>query len=213
MDHALGIRSIVRRELSLEEPPRPAPRPARKRAAALLRVTAAAALLCGVSASAAWAQAPYRQELIPGLSSFDVGSHSSPDLVDLDADGDLDAIVGEEYGTLRYFVNTGTSSSPTFVEATGDANPFPGIDVGWHSSPELVDLDGDGDLDAIVGESGGTLRYFVNTGTSASPAFVEATVCSGWADSQSLSCPPLQPRPPYGTTTDQESLHRASNPS
>jgi hypothetical protein len=175
MEHAIGIRSILRRELSLAEPRPPAPRPARKRAVALLRVTAAATLLCGISATAAWAQAPYRQEHIPGLSSFDVGRFSSPELVDLDADGDLDAVVGERYGNLFYFVNTGNSASPAFVEATGTANPFSDIDVGAYSSPELVDLDAGGDLDAIVGDVHGTLRYFVNTGTSVSPAFVETT--------------------------------------
>jgi hypothetical protein len=173
MDHGVAIRNIVRRELSLQEPRPSAPRPARKRPAALLRVTAAAALLCGVSASAAWAQAPYRQEVIPGFSSLDVGNWSSPDLVDLDADGDLEAVVGGYWGGLLYFENTGTGTSPAFVEVTGGTNPFSAIDVGTLSAPELVDLDGDADLDAIVGDRYGTLRYLQNTGTSHNPAFVE----------------------------------------
>jgi hypothetical protein len=160
MVHSPCIRTIVRRELALQEPRLQAKPRARKRPAALLRVSAVAALLWGVSAGAAWAQAPYRQELIPGFSSFDVGGNSAPKLVDLDADGDLDAVVGAWDGTLRYFVNTGTSADPVFVEATGVANPFSGIDVGGGSSPELADLDGDGDLDAIVGESGGRLVFY-----------------------------------------------------
>jgi hypothetical protein len=36
--------------------------------------------------------------------------------------------------------------------------------VGLLSVPSFADLDGDGDLDAVVGEFGGTLRYFLNTG-------------------------------------------------
>ena len=36
--------------------------------------------------------------------------------------------------------------------------------MGFHSAPSFADLDGDGDLDAIVGESNGILHYFQNTG-------------------------------------------------
>ncbi len=113
------------------------------------------------------------------FSGIDVGNLNSPDLVDLDGDGDIDAIVGMYGGyyggELTYFENTGTSSSPGFVEATGAANPFQGINVGNGSNPNLVDLDGDGDLDAVVGGYYGLLKYLENTGSSSSPAFVQAT--------------------------------------
>ena len=42
--------------------------------------------------------------------------------------------------------NTGTSTAPAFLQRTGTANPFDGIDVGSHSAPALADLDGDGTL-------------------------------------------------------------------
>ncbi len=109
------------------------------------------------------------------LFDIDVGHNSSPELVDLDGDGDLDAVIGGGYGSLLFFDNTGSSNSPDFVEATGAANPFSGIDVGDWSSPDLVDLDGDSDLDAVVGEYDGRLLYFKNTGGTSSPAFVEAS--------------------------------------
>jgi VCBS repeat-containing protein len=54
--------------------------------------------------------------------------------------------------------------APAFSERTGAANPFDGIDVDVLSKPSFADLDGDGDLDAIVGEYNGTLHYFLNTG-------------------------------------------------
>ncbi len=114
----------------------------------------------------------------------------NPELVDLDGDGDLDAAVGENFGSghgrLLYFENTGTSSSPAFVEVTGDANPFLGIEVGLHSSPELVDLDGDGDLDALIGERGGHLVFF--------RSLAEAVFADGFEDGDtsawSASFPP-----------------------
>ena len=43
------------------------------------------------------------------------------------------------------------------------------------STPSFADLDGDGDLDAVVGEAVGTLHYFENTGSAIAPAFTERT--------------------------------------
>ena len=63
-------------------------------------------------------------------------------------------------GTLKYYKNTGTATNPSYTEQTGTANPFNGIDVGSNSIPTFADIDGDGDLDAVVGEEGGTLKYY-----------------------------------------------------
>ena len=61
--------------------------------------------------------------------------------------GDLDLVVGNEAGQLNYYAeNTGTSTAPVFVQRTGSANPFDGVDVGSLSTPALGDLDGDGTL-------------------------------------------------------------------
>jgi uncharacterized protein (DUF2141 family) len=109
------------------------------------------------------------------FDGLDVGADSAPSFADLDGDGDLDAVVGEIAGTLRYFQNTGTAIAPAFTERTGAANPLSGVDVGLYSTPSFADLDGDGDLDAVVGSGDGPLRYFQNTGTAIAPAFTERT--------------------------------------
>ena len=101
------------------------------------------------------------------FNGVDVGFNSTPSFADLDGDGDLDAVVGAQDGTLNYFENTGTATAPAF---TGPANPLNGVNV-EASTPSFADLDGDGDLDAVVGEDGGTLNYFENTGSASAPAF------------------------------------------
>ena len=60
--------------------------------------------------------------------------------------GDLDIVLGENHGDLNYFENTGTSTAPAFVQRTGSANPFDGIDIHTRSAPALGDLDNDGTL-------------------------------------------------------------------
>ncbi len=109
------------------------------------------------------------------FDGFDVGSIVAPTFADLDADGDLDALVGEEFGALFYFENTGADVAPVFTQRTGAANPFNGVDVGVYARPAFADLDNDGDLDAVVGDYSGALVYFENTGTALSPVFLQQT--------------------------------------
>lgn len=105
------------------------------------------------------------------FNGFNLGPTSTPSLGDIDGDGDLDAVVGNIDGTLRYLENTGSSTTPRYIERTGIANPFEDVDVGRSSAPALADLDGDGDLDASVGSSGGFVSYFENIGTDTDPIY------------------------------------------
>ena len=122
-------------------------------------------LFSGSQAFAAGIQNPY------GLS--DVGSSSSPSFADLDGDGLLDAFVGEYGGIINFFENTGTSTAPAF--AGRGFNPYGLTDVAYAATPSFADLDGDGLLDAFVGEYGGIINFFENTGESTAPAFAKAS--------------------------------------
>jgi len=99
-----------------------------------------------------------------------VGTFSIPKFIDLDGDGDLDALAGAGDGDLRYFENTGDVNSPAF--AAPSLNPFGLSNLGFYVIPEFADLDGDGDLDAFIGIAIGTIKFFENTGTAIAPAFI-----------------------------------------
>jgi len=104
-----------------------------------------------------------------------IGSVTAPQFADLDGDGDMDLILGNSGDTLQYFKNTGSASEAAFTAQTGASNPFNGRSLGFYSAPSFGDLDGDGDLDMVVGESSGAFRYFRNNGTASAPNFAGLT--------------------------------------
>lgn len=115
-----------------------------------------------------------------GLPLFYV---TSPAFADIDADGDLDALVGQTldgymgyYGLVLFYENIGNSVAPDFVSPVEPGSgPFDEFEFGDAPSPEFVDVDRDGDFDLAVGDDDGAVRYFENTGNAVAPSFVERT--------------------------------------
>lgn len=91
------------------------------------------------------------------------GSHASPSLGDLDGDGDLDVVVGENSGEVGWFRNVGSASAPQF-ELVSDT--ISGVRPNRRSAPRLVDIDGDGDLDIVTGDEAGELALYRNVGSA-----------------------------------------------
>ena len=103
----------------------------------------------------------------PALET-DKRQYSSPVLTDIDGDGDLDIICGNRSGKIEWILNRGTEKEPDWV--VHDMN-LSQIDVGSFSTPLLQDMDGDEDLDLLVGNSKGLIIYYENKGNKNSPHF------------------------------------------
>jgi uncharacterized protein (DUF2141 family) len=92
-----------------------------------------------------------------------VNARLAPAVGDVDGDGALDLLVGTAEGGVEFLRNTASSGAPVF-EWVPD---YSTLDVGLRAVPALADLDGDGDLDLVLGESGGGLNFYRNLGAAA----------------------------------------------
>jgi Ca2+-binding RTX toxin-like protein len=102
-----------------------------------------------------------------------VGFNAKPTLADIDGDGDLDAFVSNNDGNTLFYRNTGSASNPLFDAPT--TNDFGLTDVGFKAKLTLADIDGDGDLDAFVGNFYGNTLFYRNTGSASNPVFAAPT--------------------------------------
>jgi len=103
---------------------------------------------------------------------IDVGEGCTPIFVDINQDGLTDLLIGNKgyfispgvyRSQLAYFQNTGTANNPEFTPITDDYLGLGdlGLAQGLHAT--FGDLDGDSDLDMLVGDSSGRIYRFNNS--------------------------------------------------
>jgi hypothetical protein len=115
----------------------------------------------------------FEEKDVSGISAYYGLKGIYPAIADLDGDGDMDMLLGNENGNLIFCRNEASGGQPAeFVPA--DMN-FQDIDVGEYSAPELFDLNGDQLPDLVIGEREGNLNYFRNTGSAETPLFTLMT--------------------------------------
>ena len=108
-----------------------------------------------------------------------------PDFVDLDGDGDYDLLIGDYFGNILAYENTGSANSPVWAANSSWDGPtglqFP--------VPALADLDGDGDNDLLIGAKDGVTYGYENAGNADSPVWTRKSIWDTLDDVGDLAAP------------------------
>ena len=116
-----------------------------------------------------------------GGSDFQAGNRAMPFVVDWNNDGKKDFLCGADSGKIYYLQNVGTDAAPVFSGSAFIQDGGSDLNAVYCSAPVAHDWDSDGKKDLIVGLYTGSVRFYSNTGTDASPAFsgYEALLADG----------------------------------
>jgi hypothetical protein len=115
--------------------------------------------------------------------NFDARYYPLSNLVDIDADGDLDNLVFYDEKYADFYLNVGSASNPDFVLQPSSSNPLDflagtSIDFQAFTTQQFIDFDSDGDFDFSLcpAQTLFPLYYYENTGDSANAVFTSSSV-------------------------------------
>lgn len=95
--------------------------------------------------------------------SIDVGDFATPQLVDVNRDGKIDLLIGEQDGRVRYYENTGTSAAPVFTLVSGTFGAINVCQPGWYTGYSVPLLfEDNGAYTMVVGSQRGWLYRYDN---------------------------------------------------
>lgn len=108
--------------------------------------------------------------------NIDVGAYSAPQLYDLNGDGKLDMIVGEESGNLNYYENSGSAANPQFTLVTDSLGKInvtnPNLSYTGYSTPCFF-KNQNNQTELMVGSEEGKLFYYKNIDGNLTGEFIE----------------------------------------
>ncbi len=90
------------------------------------------------------------------FNNISVGTNAVPIFRDINNDNKIDLLVGAKSGIIRHYSQDSLSSLSFHIENYW----FNNIDIGWKSSPYLVDINNDGLLELLIGEADGVINLF-----------------------------------------------------
>ena len=112
------------------------------------------------------------------ISERNIGEGLYPSFMDFNGDNALDLFLGNIDGNIFYILNSANAGQPFDFSGNAiglnNANGIP-IDVGQLAKPHAIDLNYDNLEDFVIGNRGGTLVYYENTGTQSEAKFTWRT--------------------------------------